>query len=80
MANVSKPVSLFSPTDYAVIGLESEKKPAPPSQPKKDIGGKRSPTKPKKPISKKKKTTGKKKPTKKKTAAKVNKAKLLPWM
>ena len=67
MANVSRPVNLYSATDYAVLGLEQQKK-------SKEI---KEPKKPKK-VTKKATKPVKKNPPKK--IKEVNRKKLLPWM
>ena len=76
MANVSRPVSLYSATDYAVQGLKKQESPVvkPEEKPKKPVKKKPPP---------KKKPVAKKKPVPKSTTKKIseaNRKKLLPWM
>lgn len=77
MANVSRPVNLYSATDYAVLGLKNQE----PKESKKksttEPKGKSKPKKPKKPVKKTKKPSPKR-PRQK--IAEVNRKKLLPWM
>ena len=81
MANVSRPVALFSPTAYAVSGLKNQKRPLP-SAPLPSL-------KPSKKLPKVKPAVGKKPPAKKskrkpKKSSKVSGSKkrrsVLPWM
>ena len=89
MANVSKPANLFSPTDFAVLGLKQKNNPIPSATPAVTSNSspkKRLHNKPKKSIKKKTrknkaKAPLKKGPAKKKQAGSKNRKKnILPWM
>ena len=80
MANVSRPVNLYSATDYAVLGLNNQEKPV--TKPEETRPNKQKKPK-KKPAPKSKPAPKKKKPAPKKTIKKLseaNRKKLLPWM